>query len=97
MIEIDFLQFFGAARDEQLKVFTNGIFTHAHQFRNQAMRQVVAFQPEGFHPSLNQGNGMMVSLVVQGVNDFRCKFDPYGHVHHHTRLYKSVKPKPQLY
>jgi hypothetical protein len=39
---------------------------------------------------------MMVSFIVQGVNDFRCEFDVCGHVHHHTRPYKSVKAKPQL-
>ena len=95
-IEINLLQFLNAARAEQLQVFANRIFGHANQFRNQAVSQVVAFQPESFHPSLNQRDGMMVSFIVQGVNDFRCEFDVCGHVHHHTRPYKSVKAKPQL-
>jgi len=92
-IEIDLLQFLDATRAEPLKVCANRIFGYANQFRNQAMRQVVAFQPECFHPSLNQRDGMMISFIVQCVNDFRCEFDSCGHVRYHDHTMQKCQTK----
>lgn len=80
-LDRNFFEPFHPALLIQLEVVPQRVLRDVHQLSDLAMRQPMTFQPQGFHPPLDQRDRMMIPLIVQGVLNRRGKLQLHRHAH----------------